>query len=91
MMTESDVELIIEEDESDLEDSDAVFDEIEESLGTDEVQNSQDKSIFVSQREIISIIFSKSLITPSAVFMTCKLLNSARNSVIGSSRFNFFS
>ena len=30
MMTESDVEPIIEEDEADLEDSDAVFDEIEE-------------------------------------------------------------
>jgi len=59
MMTESDVEPITEEDEADLEDSGAVFDVIEESLETDEVQNSQDKSIFVSQREIISIIFSK--------------------------------
>ena len=57
-MTESDVEPIIEEDEADLKDSDAVFDELEESLEIEEVQNSQDKSILVSQREIISIIFS---------------------------------
>ena len=58
-MTESDVEPIIEEDEADLKNSDAVFDELEESLEIEEVQNSQDKSILVSQREIISIIFSK--------------------------------
>lgn len=58
-MTDSEVELIVEEDEPDSESSDVVFDQLEDSLEIEEVQDSQDKSIFVSQREIISIIFSK--------------------------------
>tara|TARA_B100001559_G_scaffold291516_1_gene271319 strand:+ start:1562 stop:2842 length:1281 start_codon:yes stop_codon:yes gene_type:complete len=58
-MTDSEIELIVEEDEPDSESSDVVFDQLEDSLEIEEVQDSQDKSIFVSQREIISIIFSK--------------------------------
>ena len=58
-MTDSEIESIVEEDEPDSESSDVVFDQLEDSLEIEEVQDSQDKSIFVSQREIISIIFSK--------------------------------
>ena len=55
-MTDSEIESIVEEDEPDSESSDVVFDQLEDSLEIEEVQDSQDKSIFVSQREIISII-----------------------------------
>ena len=58
-MTNSEIESLVEEDEPDSESSDVVFDQLEDSLEIEEVQDSQDKSIFVSQREIISIIFSK--------------------------------
>ena len=58
-MTDSEIESIVEEDEPDSEINDVVFDQFEDSLEIEEVQDSQDKSIFVSQREIISIIFSK--------------------------------
>jgi len=53
----------VEEDNSELEDSDIVFEESEEEITQteDEIITSepQGKSVFVSQREIISVIFSK--------------------------------
>ena len=58
-MTKSDEELFVEDPDSAPEDNDQVLDELENSLEIEGANDSQDKSIFVSQREIISIIFSK--------------------------------
>ena len=49
-MTNSEIESIVEEDEPDSESSDVVFDQLEDSLEIEEVQDSQDKSIFVSRK-----------------------------------------
>ena len=58
-MTKSDEELFFVDEDLAPEGNDQVSDELEKSLEIEGVNDSQDKSIFVSQREIISIIFSK--------------------------------
>ena len=58
-MTKSDEELFFVDDDLAQEGNDQISDELEKSLEIEGVNDSQDKSIFVSQREIISIIFSK--------------------------------
>ena len=60
--TEVDIVLTTEEvDEEDfeIEDNDEADDETIQTEGEDSIPNIQEKSVFVSQREIISIIFSK--------------------------------
>lgn len=58
-MTKSDEESFFVDEDLAPEGNDQVSDELEKSLEIEGVNDSQDKSIFVSQREIISIIFSK--------------------------------
>lgn len=58
-MTKSDEELFFVDEDLAPEGNDQVSDELEKSLEIEGVNDSQDKSIFVSQREIISILFSK--------------------------------
>ena len=58
-MTKSDEELLFVDEDLASEGNDEVLDELEKSLEIEGANDSQDKSIFVSQREIISIIFSK--------------------------------
>lgn len=58
-MTKSDEESFFVDEDLAPEGNDQVSDELEKSLEIEGVNDSQDKSIFVSQREIISILFSK--------------------------------
>ncbi|MDC0243564.1 hypothetical protein OAK07_02640 [Marine Group III euryarchaeote] len=58
-MTKSDEELLFVDEDLASEGNDEVLDELEKSLEIEVANDSQDKSFFVSQREIISIIFSK--------------------------------